>query len=86
MITIFWRAIRDRKVSLIVYMAAAMLFMWMYVAMFPSIAEQAEAFTAVFENFPPAVFEIFGIEDLHWRTSSLWNTSASSCRSWPFFC
>ena len=68
MLTIFWRTIRDRKISLIVYMAAAMLFMWMYVAMFPSIAEQAEAFTAVFENFPPAVFEIFGIEDLNMST------------------
>ena len=45
-----------------------MAFMWMYVAMFPSIAKQAEAFTAVFENFPPAVFEIFGIEDLNMST------------------
>ena len=42
--------------------------MWMYVAMFPSIAKQADAFTEVFENFPPAVFEIFGIEDLNMST------------------
>ena len=53
---------------MIVYMAAAVLFMWMYVAMFPSIEEQADAFTEVFENFPPAVFEIFGIESLNMST------------------
>jgi len=64
MLTIVWRTIKDRRVSLIVYLAAAVAFTWMYVAMFPSIARQAEALTAVFENFPSAVFEVFGIA---WR-------------------
>jgi ABC-2 type transport system permease protein len=68
MTAIFWRSIKDRRISLIVYMAAALLFMWMYVAMFPSIAAQAESFTALIESFPPAVFEAFGIEDLNMST------------------
>ncbi len=65
MFTIIWRSIKDRKISLIVYLAAALLFMWMYVAMFPSIAEQADSFTAVFESLPSEVLEIFGIEDMN---------------------
>lgn len=68
MITIFWRSIKDRRISLIVYMAAALLFMWMYVAMFPSIQAQAESFSALMESFPPAIFEAFGIEDLAMST------------------
>lgn len=68
MLTILFRSIKDRRVSLIIYMAAAILFMWMYVAMFPSIAEQADAFSKVFENFPVEVFEVFGIEDLDMST------------------
>jgi len=64
MFTIIWRSIKDRKVSLIVYMASAMLFMWMYVALFPSIAAQAESFTALMDSFPEEVFAVFGMEEM----------------------
>ena len=65
MFTIIWRSIKDRKVSLIVYMASAMLFMWMYVALFPSIAAQSESFTALMDSFPEAVFAVFGMEEMN---------------------
>ncbi|MBT3272881.1 MAG: ABC transporter permease subunit [Spirochaetales bacterium] len=68
MFTIFWRSIKDRKISLIAYLSGALLFMWMYIALFPTIAKEAEAFTAMFDNFPPAMFEIFGIEDFSMST------------------
>ena len=68
MFTIFFRSIKDRKISLIVYMASALLFMWMYIAMYPAIAEQGEALAAFMESFPPALFEVFGIEDLDMST------------------
>jgi ABC-2 type transport system permease protein len=64
MFIIVWRSIKDRKISLIVYMASAMLFMWMYVALFPSIAAQAETFTALMDSFPAEVFAVFGMEEM----------------------
>lgn len=68
MFTIFWRTIKDRKISLIVYVLAAVMFMWMYVAMFPSMQEQSEAIATAFDSFPEAFFKAFGIEDLNIST------------------
>jgi len=68
MFTIFWRTIKDRKISLIIYCLAAVLFLWMYVAMFPSIQGQSEAFTKAYESFPEAFYEAFGIEELNIST------------------
>jgi ABC-2 type transport system permease protein len=65
MFTIVWRSIKDRKISLIIYMASAILFMWMYVALFPSIAAQAETFTALMDSFPVEVFAIIGVEEMN---------------------
>ena len=68
MFAIIWRALKDRKVSLIIYMTAAVLFMWMYVAMFPAMREQSEVFSKAFESFPDALFKAFGIDDLNMST------------------
>ena len=61
---VFWRTIRDRKLSIIVYSGTAALLLWMYVAMFPTFNEQSEALNKAFESFPEAFFQAFGIEDL----------------------
>jgi ABC-2 type transport system permease protein len=65
MLTIVWRSVKDRKTSLIIYMASAILFMWMYVALFPSIAARAETFTALMDSFPAEVFAIIGMEEMN---------------------
>lgn len=68
MLTIILRTLKDRKISLIIYLIAAVLFMWMYVAMFPSIQEQSEAFTTAFESLPDTFFEALGMEELDMST------------------
>jgi ABC-2 type transport system permease protein len=65
MLTIIRRTIRDRKFSLIAYLLAAVLFLWMYVALFPTMQEQSEVLATAFESFPDAFFKAFGIEDLN---------------------
>ena len=68
MLTIILRTIKDRKISLIIYCLAAALFVWMYVAMYPTILNDAEDFQAAFDSYPKEMFEIFGIEDLSFDT------------------
>ena len=68
MLVIIWRTIKDRKISIIVYSGTAALLLWMYVALFPSFKEQAEALIQTFESFPKAFFQAFGIEDLDMST------------------
>lgn len=63
MFTIFWRTIQNRKISLIVYCLAGILLLWMYVAMFPSIQQQAEIFTEIMEGYPEGFLKAFGIDE-----------------------
>ncbi len=68
MAAIFWQTIKDRKISIIVYCVAGIAFLWMYIAMFPSIKEQAGQFTELLKNYPDAFLKAFGIEDLSFDT------------------
>ena len=65
---IFLRLIKDKKVSIIVYCLAAALFVWMYVGMFPVIADKEEEFEAAFSAYPEEMFEAFNIEELSFST------------------
>ena len=83
MFTIFWRTIKDRKISLIVYCLAAVLFMWMYVAMFPSIQKQSEALSGFMDSFPEAFFKAFGIEELDMSTIESFLAMEHFSMVWP---
>lgn len=63
MLSIFLQTIKDRKWSVIVYIITAILFVWMYVAMFPSFADKKEEFEKVMEAYPESMIETFGIKD-----------------------
>ena len=63
MLPILIRTIKDKKVSLIVYCVAAALIMWMYVAMFPTIQEEAESFNELIKNYPEGFMKAFGIDE-----------------------
>lgn len=65
---ILWQTIKDRKVSLGVYCIAAAVFVWMYVALFPSMLEQAATFEEAFSNYPSELWAAFGIEELSFST------------------
>lgn len=64
MLTIIWRTIYDKKVSVLVYCLAAIAFVWMFVAMFPSFAEESAQFDQLFESYPEAFTKALGLEAL----------------------
>lgn len=65
MLTIFWRIIKDRRISLIVYCLAGIGLLWMYIALFPSIQTQAASFNELLKNYPQALMKAFGLEELN---------------------
>lgn len=83
MFTILWRTIKDRKISLIVYCLAAVLLMWMYVAMFPSIQKQSEALSGFMNSMPEAVFKAFGIEEVDISTIESFLAMEHFSMVWP---
>ena len=60
MLTIIIRTLRDRKTSLIVFTLAAILMMWLYIAMYPAILEQSEALTEAYANLSESMLKLFG--------------------------
>lgn len=62
MINIFWQTVKDRKISLAVYSLAGLLFLWTFVAIFPSMHEYSETYEKVMESVPEAFFKILGIK------------------------
>lgn len=65
MLSITWRTIRDKKISLIIYTVATIGMLWVYVGMFPSIKAQSETMAQAFQSFPEAFMKAFNIEDMN---------------------
>lgn len=83
MFRIFWQTIKDRKISLIVYCIAVVLMVWMYVAMFPSIQEQAESMNQLMESYPEGLLKAFGIEELVFDTVERFLSMEQFSFVWP---
>ncbi len=63
MLSILIQTMKERKWSMVAYVFAGVLFVWMYVAMFPTFAENKEEFNKVLEAYPESIMETFGIEN-----------------------
>lgn len=68
MLHIIWQTITGKKFALMGYSLAAVLFMWMYVALFPSISEQTADFEEFLDVYPEGFTKAFNIEDLSFET------------------
>ncbi len=62
MLALFWRTIKDRKITIIVYSVTAILFLWMYIALFPTISESFDQLKTYIESFPQGIMEAFGVD------------------------
>jgi len=83
MLNIFLRTIKDRKISLAIYSTAGLIFLWMYVALFPSMQKNAEAFEEMFENMPEIFFKALGIESLGFSTIEQFLSIEHFSLVWP---
>lgn len=84
MLNIFWRVIKDKKISIISYCLASMLFLWMYVAIYPSIAAFYEKMRGYLESFPQGVMKAFGIEVQAMGTFEGFLSAEQFGFVWPF--
>lgn len=62
MISIILRTLRDRKISILMYVLFAVLLLWLYVSMFPSLAQQSDEFSKLFESYPEGFVKAFNID------------------------
>lgn len=82
---VFWRVLKDRKISLLIYCLAAIGFLWMYIALFPAIQSQAEQLQKLIETYPKSFLDAFGFESAELAFGHLENYLATEMFSmiWP---
>lgn len=61
MLAVLIRTIKDRKISFAIYTVASVLFVWMYVGLYPTVQEQAQNLEGLTEALPEAMMESLGI-------------------------
>lgn len=83
MLTIFWRTIKDRRLSLLIYCIASLLFIWMYIALFPSISESFGAMEKMLESFPKGFLDAFGFDAKSFVTFEGYIGSEEFTLIWP---
>lgn len=64
MFAIFWRTIKDRRTSILAFCIAGIVFLWMYMAIFPTIKEQSENLGKLLEAYPKTLLKVFGVEQI----------------------
>lgn len=62
MLALIERTIRDRVKTLLAYAVIAVALIWMFVAFFPTIAEQSEHFSELMAGYPETFLKAFGVE------------------------
>jgi len=62
MLNIFWRTIKEKKWSTIIYSLAGLVFLWLYVALFPTVQESATNVSQLVKNLPPGLNKAFGLD------------------------
>ena len=84
MLTLFIKTIKKSLASLTIYSAIGIAFVWMYVAIFPSIFKEREKLREAFQAYPEGLREAFAI-DIDTFVSSLEGFMAGEYFSlmWP---
>ena len=62
MFNVFWRTIKDKKWTILVYCLAVIIFLWMYIALFPSFQKAVGTLNQYLKSFPQSFLKAFGIE------------------------
>jgi ABC-2 type transport system permease protein len=61
-VAIFWRTIKDRLTSLIIFVVIGAFLVWLYASMFPGIQSQGAKLQELMDAYPPELMKAFGIE------------------------
>jgi len=60
--SVIWKEIKDRRVSLVSYTLAGIGLVLLYVALYPSLQEQAQTYTKLMDSLPKGFSQAFGID------------------------
>jgi ABC-2 type transport system permease protein len=61
--TLFGRQFKDQRWALLMYVLAGVAFLWIMVAVYPSISKEADQFNQLMKNLPASFLKAFDVQD-----------------------
>ena len=83
MFNIFWQTIKEKKWALLIYCLAIILFIWMYISLFPSIKNSIGSMEQYLKSFPKGFMEAFGFNMKSFGTFEGYIGSEQFSFIWP---
>ena len=83
MFNVFWRTIKDKKWTILVYCLAVIIFLWMYIALIPSFQKAVGTLNQYLKSFPQSFLKAFGIEANSFTTFEGYISSEQYSFVWP---
>lgn len=83
MFNIIWQTLKEKKWSLLIYCLAVILFLWMYIALFPSFKDQMVNLEQYMKSFPESFMKAFGFEIQYFGTLEGYLASEQFSLIWP---
>jgi len=62
MFNIFWQTIKEKKWTLLIYCLGVILFLWMYIVLFPTFKDQMANLIEYMKSLPEGFMKAFGFE------------------------
>ncbi len=81
--TIFWRTIKDRRNLILIYCLAAILLLWMYIALFPSFKDQSANLEQLIKGYPQSFMKAFNFDIKSFTTVEGYLATEQFSFVWP---
>lgn len=81
--TIFWRAIKDRRILLLIYILSSIVLLWMYIALFPAFKDQSASLEQLIKNYPESFLKAFNFDIKSFTTVEGYLATEQFSFVWP---
>src|SRR3989339_395682 len=88
MLALFWRSLRDRKNSIIIYTVVSVGLILMYAALFPTVKSQADQMQTLLKAYPKSFMKAFNMDNAFFSNYESYMSTEEFSLMWPIllFC
>lgn len=81
--TIFTRALKDRRILILIYSLAGIAILWMYIGIFPSFKEQSASMEQLLKSYPESLMKAFNFDIKNFVTIEGFLSTEQFSFMWP---
>lgn len=82
---LFWQLLKLKRWSWIIYSAASVALLLLYLPLYPAVRDQAQALTKLMQSLPPGLLKAFGISAESFNNLAAFITREQFAFIWPIY-